>query len=135
MRTNTAKRNIRAAVSAAVVLSIIWASTVSAVSYQPHLYHQEERHDKFTKGDTIYLFQSGTDDVKKTIHPGDILTVYRISPSCEIEPVGLIRVLSYVGDTYLKGEVFAGEIKPDDIAKKGDVSCLVISVGMCDHEK
>lgn len=109
--------------------------TVSAVSYPPQLYHQEERHDKFTKGDTVYLFHSGTDDVKKTIHPGDVLAVFRISPSCEIEPVGLIRVQSYAGDTYLKGEVFAGEIKPDDIAKKGEVACLVISAGICDHRK
>jgi hypothetical protein len=33
----------------------------------------------------------------------------------------------------LKGEVFAGEIKPDDVAKKGNVSFLVISAAKCDH--
>lgn len=106
---------------------------VSAVSYPVQLYHRQERHDKFTKGDTVYLFHSGTDDVKKTVHAGDILTVYRISTSCEISPIGLIKVLSYVGETYVKGEVFAGEIKPDDIAKKESVSCLVIAAGMCEH--
>lgn len=122
------------------MLSVLWLLlvisiplAVFAVSYPAQLYHQEERHDKFTKGDTFYLFHSGTDDVKKTIHVGDVLTVYRISPSCEISPIGLIKIQSYVGDTYLKGEVFAGEIKPDDITKKGNVSCLVISAEMCKH--
>ncbi len=118
-----------------VLLAVSTPLTVFAVSYPAQLYHRQERHDKFTKGDTVYLFHSGTDDVKKAIHAGDVLTVYRISRSCEITPIGLIKVQYYVGDTYLKGEVFAGEIKPDDIAKKGEVSCLVISAGMCDHEK
>lgn len=129
------KIKIVALIGIVLMLFIVTTLAVFAVSYSPQLYHKEERHDKFTKGDTIYIFQSGTDDVKKTIRPGDILTVYRISPSCEIAPIGLIRVESYVGDTYLKGEVFAGEIKPDDIAKKEEVSCLVISAGMCDHRK
>ncbi len=102
-----------------------------AVSYPPQLYHQEERHDKFVKGETVYMFHSGTDDVRNTIHVNDTLTVYRITPSCEIIPIGIIRVVSFIGETYLKGEVFAGEIKPDDIAKRGNVSCLVISAGVC----
>jgi hypothetical protein len=82
-------------------------------------------------GQILYLFYSGTDDVKKTIHDNDILTVYRINPSCEVNPVGIIKVLFYVGETYIKAEVLEGEIRPDDIAKKGNVSCLVISAGMC----
>ncbi len=68
---------------------------------------------------------------KKTIHVNDTLAVYRTSPSCEVTPIGIIRVISFVGETYIKGEVFAGEIKPDDIAKKENVSCLVISAEMC----
>jgi hypothetical protein len=102
-----------------------------AVSYPANLYHREDRHDKFTKGDVVYLFHSGTDDVRKTIHINDTLAVSRITPSCEVVPIGLIRVVSFVGETYIKGEVFAGEIRPDDIAKKDKVSCLVISAGIC----
>ncbi len=102
-----------------------------AVSYPPLLYHQEERHDRYVKGDTVYMFHSGTGDVRNTIHVDDTLAVYRITPSCEVVPIGIIRVVSFVGETYLKGEVFAGEIKPDDIATKGNVSCLIISAGMC----
>lgn len=110
-------------------VSIPW--TTFAVSYPAQLYHREDRHDKFVKGDVVYLFHSGTDDVKKTIHINDTLAVSRITASCEVVPVGLIKVVSFVGETYIRGEVFAGEIKPDDIAKKDKVSCLVISAGAC----
>jgi len=118
-----------------VVILFLFAVSIPlaafAVSYPAQLYHREVRHDKFVKGDTVYLFHSGTGDVKKTIHVNDTLAVYRITPSCEVVPVGLIKVVSFVGETYIKGEVFAGEIKPDDIAKKENVSCLVISAGIC----
>ena len=107
--------------------------TVLAVDYPVQLYHREVRHDKFVKGDTVYMFHSGTEDVKKNIHVNDTLAVYRTSPSCEVTPIGIIRVISFVGETYIKGEVFAGEIKPDDIAKKDKVSCLIISAGVCEH--
>lgn len=107
--------------------------TTFAVPYPVQLYHREVRHDKFVKGDTVYMFHSGTEDVKKTIHVNDTLVVYRTSPSCEVTPIGIIRVISFVGETYITGEVFAGEIKPDDIAKKDSVSCLVISAGVCEH--
>jgi len=41
--------------------------------------------------------------------------------------VGKIRVLSYVGEDYIKGEVIEGELKAGDIAEKGDVASLIIS--------
>jgi hypothetical protein len=115
-----------------VVMSIIVSSPAAhAVSYPPQLYHREVRQDKFIKGDVVYLFHSGTEDVMNTIRVNDNLTVYRISPSCEVKPVGIIKVISFAGETYLKGEVFAGEIKPDDIAKKGSVSFFVVSMDVC----
>jgi hypothetical protein len=107
---------------------------VSAVSYQPPLYHRQDAHEMFRKGDIVYLFHSGTTGVMRTIHGNDVLTVYRIDPSCRVTEVGKIRILSYTGETYLKAEVVEGEIKRDDIAKKDDVSCLVISAGLCDHQ-
>lgn len=71
-----------------------------AVSYSPvPLYHRAERHNRFVKGATVYLFHSGTDDIKTTVHVGATLTVYRISPSCEVMPVGIIRVVSFAGET------------------------------------
>ena len=115
------------------LLAICSPVTVFAVSpYPVQLYHKEIRHDTFVRGDTVYLFHSGTDDVKKTIHVNDTLAVYRITASCEVVSIGVVKVISFVGETYIKGEVFAGEIKPDDIAKKDKVSCLVISAGRCE---
>jgi hypothetical protein len=126
------KRRIVVIITALLLLFAVSAApTVFAVSYPVQLYHKEVRHDKFVKGDIVYLFHSGTDEIKKTIHVNDTLTVYRTSPSCEVNPIGIIKVISFAGETYIKGEVFAGEIKPDDIAKKENVSCLVVSAETC----
>jgi len=128
------KRNISVIVNVILLLLMACAPlSAFAVSYPAQLYHREVRHDKFVKGDTVYMFHSGTEDVKKTIHVNDTLTVYRTSPTCVVTPIGIIKVIAFVGETYIKGEVFAGEIKPDDIAKKENVSCLVISAGVCEH--
>jgi len=131
---NMALKKGRSGIIIAILLLLAISAPLAAfgLSYPPaQLYHKAERHDKFVKGDVVYLFHSGTDDVKKTIHISDTLAVYRTTPECKIVPIGIIKVVSFVGETYLKGEVFAGEIKPDDIAKKEKVSCLVISAGMC----
>jgi hypothetical protein len=122
-----------------VVLLLLTAGTpltVLAVSYPPApLYHHEYKAEMVMRiGETIYLFQSGTDEIKKAIHVNDTLTVYRISPACEVTTTGKIKILSYVGEMYLKAEVIEGEIKPADIAKKDNISCLVISAGMCNPQ-
>jgi hypothetical protein len=79
------------------------------------------------KGETICLFQSGTADVKKAISIGDVLMVYRENRKQESKEVGKIRVLSYVGEDYMRGEVVEGELQAGDIAKKEGVASLVIS--------
>jgi hypothetical protein len=119
-----------------VVLLLLVAGnpfTAVAASYLPaFFYHQNDIAETVIKvGQPAYLFHSGTEDVKKTIHVNDILIVYRISPLCEVKKVGTIKVISYIADTYFKSEVVEGEIRPNDIAKKGNVSCLVISVVLC----
>ena len=114
-----------------LLLAISIPLAAFGVSYPPSQLYHKERHDRFVKGGVVYLFHSGTAEVRKAIHVSDMLTVYHIDTSCEVKEVGKIRVLSYIGETYLKCEVVEGEIKPDDIAKKGTVSCLVISAGMC----
>jgi hypothetical protein len=116
------------------VLLILFAglpNLVTAVSWSPL---QEERDEKaakgiMVKGTIVCLFQSGTADVKKAINVNDILPVYREGKSHELKEVGKIKVLSYVGEDYLKGEVVEGEIKAGDIAKKGEVATLIISSG------
>jgi hypothetical protein len=116
-----------------VVLSSIMGLPLHAyaVSYSVV---EEQRDEKIAKGimnvgDAVCLFQSGTPDVKKAIMIGDIIVVYREGSKHELKKVGKIKVLSYSGEDYLKGEVVEGEIKAGDIAKKGDVASLIISAG------
>jgi hypothetical protein len=130
------KRKIIVSLTAALFfLAFMDTVTVFATSYPPApLYHREDTGEAVkVVGQTVHLFHSGTEEVKRTIHINDILAVFRTDTSCEVKMVGKIRVISYIGATYLKGKVVEGEIKPDDIAKKGSVSCLVISAGMCKH--
>lgn len=109
--------------------------TAFAVSYPPApLYHHLEKVETvMSPGAVVYLFHSGTDEIRSAINADEILTVYRINTSCEVREAGKIRVISHVGETYLKGEVMEGEIKTNDIAKKGKVSFLIISAGVCSH--
>jgi len=103
----------------------------NAVSWSPLQEEYEENAAKgiMEKGAIICLFQSGTADVKKAIRINDIFPVYRESNTHELKEVGKIKVLSYVGEYYLKGEIVEGELKVGDIAKKGDVASLIISSG------
>ena len=103
----------------------------AAVSYPVIEDQREEKAAKGirVKGETVCLFQSGTADVKKAINANDILPVYRESKSHELKEVGKIKVLTYIGEDYLKGEVVEGEIQAGDIVKKGKVASLVILSG------
>lgn len=122
-------------VSATVLLLILaivgFPCRAHAVSY-PLI--EEQREEKAAKGirekgETVCLFQSGTEDIRKTIAVGDILVVYRGVGSRAPKEVGKIKVLSYAGTDYLKGEVVEGEARTGDLAKKGEVASLVISSG------
>lgn len=95
---------------------------VHAVSYVPAYFHQNE---------IVYMFESGTEDVRKAIHPNDTLTVYRIGSNCKLREIGKIKALSFIGDIWLKAEVVDGFIKPDDIAKENGASCMVIKGNPC----
>ncbi len=104
-------------------------SLANAVSWSPV---EEEHAEKAAKGiievgAVVCLFQSGTADVKREIHVSDVLVVYRESRNHQLKEVGKIRILSYAGEDYLKGEVIEGELMTGDIAKKGEAASLVIS--------
>ena len=118
---------------AALILAGIlgFAGPTGAVSPSPVPGELAEKAEKGikVKGEIVCLFQSGTEDVKKTISIGDVLVVYRENPKRELKEVGKIKVLSYVGEDYLKGEVVDGEVMAGDIAKKADVASLVIFSG------
>ena len=103
----------------------------AAVSYPVVEDQREEKAAKGTreKGETVCLFQSGTEDVRKAIAIGDVLIVHREDGNGKHAEVGKIKVLSYVGEDYIKGEVLEGRVQTGDVAKKGPVAGLVISSG------
>ncbi len=114
-----------------LILCLGLPQLVHAVSWSPL---QEEREEETTqgimaKGTVVCLFESGTADVRNAITTGDTLIVYRENKFHELKAVGKIKMLSYSGENYLKGEVLEGGIKAGDIAKKGDVASLIISPG------
>lgn len=114
-----------------VAVLLCMALPLIAVAVSPST-APEEREEKIAKGirvkgEAVCLFQSGTADVKRTISAGDLLTVFREDGKHDLREVGKIKVLSYIGEDYLKGEVVEGEVHNGDIAKKGDVASLVIS--------
>jgi hypothetical protein len=126
--------NIRAHMLATVVLlTAAGAFPVPAlsVSYYP-LYHLQEGDESAAPaGRVIYLFFSGAEEERRSLHEGDILAVSRIDRSCEAAVVGKIRVLAFLGDTYFKAEVAEGRIRVGDIARKDAFSCLVITAEPC----
>jgi hypothetical protein len=118
-------------VTTLLLLSVIvgFPGGARAVSYPLIEDQREEKAAKGVreKGEIVCLFQSGTGDVRKTIIVGDILIVYREGGKREHEELGKIKVLSYVGEDYIKGEVLEGRVQTGDVAKKGNVASLVIS--------
>jgi len=119
----------RAIIAALLLLGLPGLSgSAAAVSYPVVEDQREEKASKGIreKGETVCLFQSGTEDVRKAISIGDVLIVYRESEDHAHKEVGKIRVLSYAGEDYMKGEVVDGAVQTGDVAKKGNVASLVI---------
>jgi hypothetical protein len=106
-------------------------STGHAVSYQPPFRLVPGSGSVVEKGGSVHLFYSGTRDITDTVLSGDIFTVYRIGHSCKMEEVGKVRFVNFVGETYMEAEVIEGELKAGDIAKKGNISCLIVSTELC----
>jgi len=107
------------------------SGSAAAVSYPVVEDQREEKAAKGIreKGETVCLFVSGTEDVRKSIGIGDVLVVYREDGNREQKEVGKIRVISYAGDDYIKGEVVDGAVQSGDVAKKGKAASLVIYQG------
>ena len=122
-------KNIRKLLLGLLIACMGLPQLVNAVSWSALQMEHKEKVAKgiMMKGTVVCLFQSGTAGVKKVINKNDILPVYRENKSHELKEVGRVKVLSYVGENYVKGEIVEGEIKADDIAKKGDVAILIIS--------
>ncbi|HEX8961156.1 MAG TPA: hypothetical protein VF775_06260 [Geobacteraceae bacterium] len=119
-----------------ILLTVIFTLAVTAahavVPFPLHASSPQKSEAAMSVGAKVYLFHSGTEDVKKSIHVNDILTVYREYPpdfSQETREVGKVKVLFPLGDYYFKGEVIEGEVPAGpSLAKKGTVACFIMSL-------
>ena len=88
-------------------------------------------------GTKVYLFCSGTEEVRKTINVNDVFTVYREYPpdfSLETREVGKVRILSSLGEYYFEAEVIEGYVQPGNVAIKGPVACYITAFKKRDHK-
>jgi hypothetical protein len=87
-------------------------------------------------GDTVNLFYSGTQEVRKEICLNDVIPVYRetttgYQPTKEweqvksLKEVGKVKVLSYIGDHYFQAKVVEGTVSVGDIATKKGTYCMI----------
>ena len=107
------------------------AARAAAVAYYPLVHHEPGEEALMRPGTTVYLFHSGTEDTRRTLHVGGVLTVIRVRQSCESVEVGKVRLLAFIGDNYLQAEVVSGAVKPNDMAREGTVSCLLLAAQPC----
>lgn len=114
-----------------LIVFMVMPRLAHAVAWSPEATEHEEKAAKGIKtaGDIVCLFQSGTMEVRRIIHVGDVLPVYRENRDHQDHPVGKVKILDFVGEDYLKAEVIEGELMAGDVAKKGDVAILLISSG------
>lgn len=107
--------------------------TAPAASYSPSFRLLPDGKAEVVKGGIVYLFHSETRDIIDTFRIGDIFIVYRINSSCEMEKIGMVKFLKIVGEIYIEAEVIEGDLKAGDIARRNNLSCLVVATEPCNR--
>lgn len=130
---------MRTAIRCATVLVVLATictppGPADAATYFPLVHHEPGDETLARQGKTVYLFHSGTEDARRDLRVGTVLTVVRALANCEPVEVGTVRALAFVGDTYLEAEVVSGAVKPNDIARAGSVFCLVLAAQPCERK-
>lgn len=88
-------------------------------------------------GTKVYLFCSGTEEVRKILNINDVLTAFREYPtdiSLESREVGKVKILSSLGEYYFEAEVIEGYVQPGNVAIKGTVACYITSFKKRSHQ-
>jgi hypothetical protein len=113
-----------------MAMPLFLAAPLQAVSYPPSAVEPSylKDDDVMKVGAKLYLFHSGSEDVRKAISIGDVLTAFREYPP-EISGItkesGKVQVTGTQGDYYFVGVVTEGFVEPGFIALKGAVGCLI----------
>jgi hypothetical protein len=103
----------------------------AATSYDPLPREEEPAGMEMAGGATVFLFHSGTEQVRRSLQVGDVLEVSRVGPDGASRGVGKIRVAAFLGAVCLRGEVLEGKVRQHDLAEKDGVYCLVIPEAVC----
>jgi len=118
-----------------LIPAVVHAVTYSFPENEPAYLKDEAVINAGTK---LYLFHSGSEDVKKAINVNDILIVYREYPpdiSPEARESGKVKVLSTLGEYYYEAEVIEGSVHPGYLAKKGTIACFITSFRKMVHQQ
>lgn len=110
--------------------ALVMLATLFTACAQPEIRSQVEAKVKknLRVGDTVRLFHSGTEDVKKTICLNEEIPVYNevnVEGVRKSKEVGKIKVIKYVGENYFDAKVVEGVISAGDIARKDTAACLI----------
>lgn len=122
MGTRTTK--LLAVVLLALVVSGI--NRIGATSFDPLPRDPEPATQEIASGASLFLFHSGTDEIRRSLKIGDVLDVFRIGPDGRIRTVGAVRATAFAGEFCLRAEVVSGKILPHDVAEKNRFFLLVI---------
>jgi ribosomal protein S28E/S33 len=115
----------------ALWLAAAMPADAGATSYDPLTPGGEQAPAEMAKGAAVHLFSSGNEQMAKSLHAGDVLTILGRTGGGEATPVGSIRVTALVGKTCVAGEVVEGTVRVNDLAVKDGVYFLVIPAALC----
>lgn len=138
MAQRTGKKLLRALwvlIAPLLIPAVVHAVAYSFPENEPQYLKDEAVVNVGTK---LYLFHSGTEDVKKAINVNDVLIVYREYPpdlSPEARETGKVKVLSTSGEYYYEAEVIEGTVHPGYLARKGTIACFITSFRKMVHQQ
>lgn len=121
-------------VAAGALLAFTLAGPVPTygTAYDP-LPHAEEATEAPTMaaGATVYLFHSGTEEVRRSVTVGDVLVVARPGEDGASPTGRKVRVVGPAGAVCVQGEVLEGKVRVHDVATGKGVYFLVVPQAVC----
>jgi hypothetical protein len=121
-------RMVGIAVAALLAAVIVGPMKTYGTSYDP-MPHGEGA--ELGAGATVFLFHSGTEEVRRSLAVGEVLEVTRPGENGASRTVGKIRVAAPAGAVCVRGEVLEGGIHLHDLAGREGVYCLVVPEAVC----
>lgn len=120
------RRSMVRAVAAALLAAVVLApGGAPGTSFNP-LTADECAVKSLSPGAAVFLFHSGTDQTRRSVRAGDVLTALRSRMNGSGDPAGALRVDAAVGERCFRGRVLEGELRVHDLVSAGSVFYLVL---------